>query len=502
MHLIYIHIDQAFYLIAPIPTYFISTSDDFKILPDINGKQYGNDITYLGRAGIQTILGFKVGYYSINEKDDEAIEKFKEYSENESFKGIDILLTNEWPKNLTSNIRDSVTGPSSLMILDHVGKEAIAEVVSLLCPRYHFASSSSNVYFERQPYKNDEHKLSDVHSGKKWHVTRFVGLGEAFNDKKQKVFINFASYQLIFLIHLIKYMYAFNALPSEETPEQDLYVIPKNTTSSPFANKDIINKKRKFEELEKEEEERYQQSKQPPQYDRFISSGDNKSMKKSENTHPLLQRTVGCWFCLSNPDIEKHLIISIGKEVYLTLAKGAITPHHILIIPIEHQSSIYGSYKKLEIEVNEYKKALVDCFSKLKQSVVFWDRSMVGFHSEDRLHAHLQAIPIPKDQEENLIKIIEQVTEKENMQIVHLKKNVRVNYPYVHFEIPNVVSILVRSDKKGRGLLQFGRKVVSILLGVPEKEDWKNCASSKDIETKHTNDFKEIFKNFNPMNGE
>src|SRR5690606_9346089 len=101
--------------------------------------------------------------------------------------------------------------------------------------------------------------------------------------------------------------------------------------------------------------------------------------------------------CLSNPDIEKHLIISIGNEVYLTLAKGAITPNHILIIPIEHQSSIFGSYKKLEMEAYQYKKALVDCFSKLNQSVVFWERSMVGYHSEDRLHAHLQAIPIPKD---------------------------------------------------------------------------------------------------------
>src|SRR5690606_23012868 len=138
-----------------------------------------------------------------------------------------------------------------------------------------------------------------------------------------------------------------------------LYLIPKNATESPFANEELINRKRKFEELEKEEEERYQQSRLPPKYDRFVSSSENKSMKRSENTHPLMQRTSGCWFCLSNPDIEKHLIISIGNEVYLTLAKGAITPNHILIIPIEHQSSIFGSYKKLEMEAYQYKKALV-----------------------------------------------------------------------------------------------------------------------------------------------
>jgi hypothetical protein len=29
-----------------------------------------------------------------------------------------------------------------------------------------------------------------------------------------------------------------------------------------------------------------------------------------------------CWFCLSNPSLEKHLIVSIGEETYLAVAKG------------------------------------------------------------------------------------------------------------------------------------------------------------------------------------
>lgn len=30
-----------------------------------------------------------------------------------------------------------------------------------------------------------------------------------------------------------------------------------------------------------------------------------------------------CWFCLaSSPDVEKHLVISVGEFCYLALAKG------------------------------------------------------------------------------------------------------------------------------------------------------------------------------------
>lgn len=30
-----------------------------------------------------------------------------------------------------------------------------------------------------------------------------------------------------------------------------------------------------------------------------------------------------CWFCLSSPQVEKHLVVAIGMEMYLALAKGA-----------------------------------------------------------------------------------------------------------------------------------------------------------------------------------
>ncbi len=46
-----------------------------------------------------------------------------------------------------------------------------------------------------------------------------------------------------------------------------------------------------------------------------------------------------CWFCLGSPKVEKHLVVSIGKKMYLAVAKGPVCDGHVLIIPINHSQS-------------------------------------------------------------------------------------------------------------------------------------------------------------------
>jgi len=43
-----------------------------------------------------------------------------------------------------------------------------------------------------------------------------------------------------------------------------------------------------------------------------------------------------CWFCLSSPDVDKSLIVAVGKYCYLALAKGGLVSHHYMILPIHH----------------------------------------------------------------------------------------------------------------------------------------------------------------------
>lgn len=284
-------------------------------------------------------------------------------------------------------------------------------------------------------------------------------------------------------------MYAFNATPMKKMSTTDLYNIPSNTTPSPFVDEEMIQKKRTFAELEKQEEENYQSSRFPS----IVSENKNRKTNNKES-HPLMTRTEGCWFCLSNPDIEKHLIVSIGQEAYMALAKGGISPNHVLVIPIEHVSSVFTSYKKLELEAVKYKKAIVDCFK--NETVVFWERSMVGTPHGSKHHAHLQAIPIPKSKSEDIVKVIEEIASEDGLEIVELKRNVKVNFPYVQIDVPSIANILVKSDKRGSGLLQFGRKLVATLLQQPDKEDWKNCTASKEEEIAMADQFKRQFAQY------
>nr|KAG5702915.1 hypothetical protein BaRGS_034688 [Batillaria attramentaria] len=61
--------------------------------------------------------------------------------------------------------------------------------------------------------------------------------------------------------------------------------------------------------------------------------GDNKQPRKP------VEPTGPCWFCLGSPQVEKHLVVSVGTLTYLALAKGGLVADHVLILPIQHHQS-------------------------------------------------------------------------------------------------------------------------------------------------------------------
>lgn len=142
-------------------------------------------MTYLGKSGIARIGELQVAFYTPIDKNIELLNAFNSNLEKEDYAGVDILLTNEWPKNLTSNIKSAISSPNANEIIDNIGSDAIAKLATLTCPRYHFSSSAEPLYFERQPYSNTGHRKGlgqDI-----IFTTRFVALGDFLNSRKQKV---------------------------------------------------------------------------------------------------------------------------------------------------------------------------------------------------------------------------------------------------------------------------------------------------------------------------
>ncbi|CAO3650997.1 unnamed protein product [Cunninghamella echinulata] len=291
--------------------------------------------------------------------------------------GVDILLTTEWPKEIENNSSNTTLPSSSLKTTS----EIISELALALKPRYHFASLE-NKFYEREPYDNvmgfggkDERPVT--------HVSRFIGLGKAFNNEKQRWF------------------YAYNIVPLSKATPEILNMRPNNTTECPFWKftkpgsragqkrsevddykgffwgdnqdqqqskkravsvpdnyvckicntpghfiKDCPQKEKKKERTLPEhyickicnntghhiedcpQKEKKKERTLPENYICKICNNAGHHIDQCPDRKSKTQRQApdlsSCWFCLSNPKIEKHLITSIGNEIYATLAKGPL----------------------------------------------------------------------------------------------------------------------------------------------------------------------------------
>lgn len=212
-----------------------------------------------------------------------------------------------------------------------------------------------------------------------------------------------------------------------------------------------------------------------------------------------------CWFCLSSPEVEKHLILAIGEFCYLTLAKGGLLDEHFLILPIEHINSLNdsdGNSKELLAELSSFKKSLVDYFSHQSKGVVFFERN---FRS---VHWQLQVVPIPNDLLDTVETNIKLVSKKQFKNISYLdippgcslSDMVPQGAPYIFWQIePSSVQFVSQIQVKGSFFpVQLGRSVLADLsiLNCPEMVNWTECKKSKEEYIRLVSMIKEKYNGF------
>ncbi|RXW22335.1 hypothetical protein EST38_g3538 [Candolleomyces aberdarensis] len=224
-----------------------------------------------------------------------------------------------------------------------------------------------------------------------------------------------------------------------------------------------------------------------------------------------------CWFCLSNPNLAKHLIVSIGSECYVTLAKGQIIPTHsedytaqvpggghILIVPITHYptfSTIPSDIAKPILDETEsYKTALRSFFAKHGAATVLFE---VGRLSAKGGHAHVQAIPVPlklKDKvEETFLKEGSQMgIDFESDPDAALESCQGGRGSYFRVDLPDGRKMVHLMKDHVPFSIQFGRQVLVSLLDMPDRFDWKACLLSEDDDRADAQAFKAAFSPFDP----
>ena len=437
---------------------------------NLDGCELTPDILYLGRAGCFRTNELSIAYMSgkDGEKEYQADSrrlKTIEVStkcEEMTFKGVDILLTTDWPKG----IANKVTCSSEINEYGEQGSRMASYLANKLKPRYHFAGSKG-VFYERLPYRNHR-----VGSEKNRHVTRFISLADVGNLEKKK------------------WLYAFNIVPIRQIDPAELVAQPDNVTDMPFRDSDM-----QFDCKEEKMQFFYDKN-----YDYEDSNRKRKSHSNTKDEQNKRQKTPfkpagPCWFCLSGAEVEKHLIISIGSHCYIALPKGGLTPYHVLILPISHHSSTLELPDEVNVEIEKFKLALKKCFKKaLGQVAVFFERN---YKSQ---HLQLQVVPIPKDVSGNIKIAFEEKAEEDSMELVEMPEHATLcqmvpsGTPYFYVEAGSNIRLFHRVQKGFP--LQFGREVLvsNTLLNMEERADWKECKVDKDEETRIATDFRKIFE--------
>ncbi|GAB4853788.1 hypothetical protein Ancab_017982 [Ancistrocladus abbreviatus] len=540
----------------PIPTYFIGDygvgaakvllsatkdpgnqgfkMDGLKICSNLywlkgSGKfaLHGLSVAYL--SGRQTSSGQQYGTYG---QDD--VDALRALAEEPGI--VDIFLSNEWPRGVTNSAAPDAIPPG----ITHASGDdsSVAELVAEIKPRYHIAGFKG-VFYSREPYSN----VDAV------HVTRFFGLASVGNKDKQK------------------FIHAISPTPACTMSASEINMKPPNTTISPYIDiEETIRseeaKKRPVDSSLDAQYWRYDVKRQKQgdgdgdklcfkylssgscprgekchfrhdadareQYLRgvcfdFLNKGKCERGPDCQFKHNLVEkgeialnrrrrsdagsanRSKECWFCLSSPNVESDLIVSVGEHFYCALAKGPLVDDHMLILPIEHSPSTLSLPPECKRELCRFQSSLRMYSKNQGKEIIFFE-----LISKRGTHANLQAVPVLSSKAtavKNIFSLaakrlgfefetIQDSQSSEGRKLLKEHSNGKFSLFYV--ELPDGTLLLHSIEENENFPVQFGREVLAGLLKMPEKADWRNCKLSKEEEVKLVEAFKNQFKDFDP----
>ncbi|XP_027019704.2 CWF19-like protein 1 [Tachysurus fulvidraco] len=479
---------------APIHTYILgaASQETVKYFPSSDGCELAENIVYLGRRGVFTgASGLQVGYVSGREAQQEPAPAHcftpKDLTalvtplvSNSKFKGVDILLTSQWPRGVWQY------GNSPDIDTKFCGVSSIGNLAEKLKPRYHFAGMEG-VYYERLPYRN--HMVLQENAQ---HVSRFIALATVNNPAKKK------------------YLYAFNIVPMKSMDPAVLVKQPEDVTENPYRKPMKEGRKEKpfpsaavgedepasqfFFDLGQKEPQRHRHQQHQGSAKKRSTEWDGSFQPKQPRKPP--QPTGPCWFCLASPEVEKHLVISIGTHCYMALAKGGLTPDHVLLLPIGHYQSVVELPSEAVDELQKYKNAVRKLYKSRGRRCVLFERN---YRSQ---HLQLQVVPVPMETctTEDIKEAFVVQAQEQQMELMEIPEHTDLKQiappgtPYFYVEMDTGEKLFYRIRKNFP--LQFGREVLAseAILNMPTRSDWKECKCSREEEEALTKQFRTEFQ--------
>ncbi|CCU99336.1 unnamed protein product [Malassezia sympodialis ATCC 42132] len=386
---------------------------------------------------------------------------------------VDLLLTNAWPIGM-----DALSEAPKPDACSAWGRAPITRLAESCRARYHItcapAADEHGAFFEREPYEHPP--FAALPPPDVLPITRFVSLARAANSAKRRWFT------------------ALRILPRVElagTPRphpltaSPLWVVPAAPAPPP-----------------RPAHKRHEPTEAP-------ESG-RRRRRKIQAVDP-----DQCWFCLSNPSLEKHLIVSVGMECYVALPKGqlpvsseATTPvpggGHVLIVPITHTPSVYAaeSSEALRREMRAWRDALTKCYAAYDAVPVSWQVVRRGTRAG---HTQTQVVPLAAEHAAAFDAFMTETLHREHgawesetvastweKEDANFTPQDRQDYCYMEIGARKRL-LLLRSERFN---LQFPRETLANFLDMPGRADWRACVRSADVEAAECDEFKEVFAEY------
>lgn len=486
---------------VPLPTYLLGPPPADAPTADPDGKlELCPDLYCLAGTGIITLHGLRVGFTdgrAGGTQLTDAVAELRRRTSHATYLGCDVLLTCDWPRGFFRKVpADGV--PADVLPereLPEVGSEQVAEMACCVQPRYHFCGTE-DTFFARAPYRQG--------SGS---VCRLVCLAAVNADPKKK-----------------KWLHALALAPMATMAAEQLRCAPEGTTDSPYP----------YALRASTGEDAAQCAHPVPPNAAAVAGGGGGvggggggagdgalaadaggGTKRKRPEFAKEQRSWvadTCWFCMASAQFETHLVVSVGEEVYASVAKGPLLPMHALLLPIAHKPCSLLLSDSEAAELQRYVAALRKCFLARGFALLLFERYMASGTFE---HMHVQAVPLPAQLAGGVRAAFEAHGRRLGLHFEMLAPSETLvsrmpggPEPFFAATLPSGETLLhLHRTNPRRHPLQFGREVVAALLGNPDRADWKKCmpqpapgerASTVELEARGASEFKRCFAPFEP----
>uniref|UniRef100_A0A0G4F9P2 RRM domain-containing protein n=1 Tax=Chromera velia CCMP2878 TaxID=1169474 RepID=A0A0G4F9P2_9ALVE len=194
----------------------------------------------------------------------------------------------------------------------------------------------------------------------------------------------------------------------------------------------------------------------PPHQDNSREGAGERSTAERRSVRPRVANHAGCWFCLSNPDVKKHLVLAVGAQVYVSMAKGPLNSMHVLVIPVRHYPSLSQCPNEVIQDFDAHLNAIRKWMKKKDLEPVIFERYM-RMSNTKAMHMQIQVVGIPSNLSMACQDAFKEGFEKAGLKLRELPRGPRNHAERVKAHTaggdPNVAYITLRlpGDNTARG---------------------------------------------------